>query len=164
MKRTVLLCPAALVSVFLSCGAMSGVPPAKTVHYAPGDRPARFTGLGSHTRKITTSSPEAQRYFDQGLNFLFAFNHDETIRSFREAAAIDPDCAMAYWGIAVSCGPHINFPMVPPARAKTAWDALTKATSLAQNCTTPEKALIDALGGRYASPEPDNRRPLMRAT
>lgn len=61
-----------------------------------------FEGLGWYTRKITTSSPDAQKYFNQGLNFYFGFNHDEAIRSFQAAAAIDPDSAMAHWGIAHS--------------------------------------------------------------
>lgn len=55
-------------------------------------------GLGSHTHPVTTRSPLAQRYFDQGLNLTYAFNHAEAVRSFRQAALLDPDCAMAYWG------------------------------------------------------------------
>ena len=68
---------------------------------------------------MTTASADAQRYFDQGLKFLYAFNHDEAIRSFRQAATLDPTCAMAWWGIANACGPHINNPTVdePHARA-----------------------------------------------
>src|SRR5512132_2942021 len=84
----------------------------------------RFEGLGPHTRPVRTSSPEAQRFFDQGLSFLFGFNHDEAIRSFRRAAELDPKCAMAWWGIAVANGPHINNPVVAPDRAKAAWVAL----------------------------------------
>lgn len=61
-----------------------------------------FNGLGLHRRKVTTKNAQAQRYFDQGLNFLFAFNHDEAIRSFQQAAVYDPSCAMAYWGIATA--------------------------------------------------------------
>ena len=67
-----------------------------------------FEGLGSYTRKITTDSSKAQRYFNQGLAFLHGFNHGEAIRSFQEAAQLDPKCAMAHWGIALACGPHIN--------------------------------------------------------
>src|SRR5688572_12724384 len=61
-----------------------------------------FEGLGGFGRKVTTASPEAQRYFDQGLCFLYAFNHDEAIRAFDQAARIDSDCAMAWWGIALA--------------------------------------------------------------
>ena len=67
-----------------------------------------FQGLGTYARKITTHSPEAQKYFDQGLAFLYGFNHDEAIRSFQAAATSDPGCAMVYWGIAMANGPHIN--------------------------------------------------------
>jgi tetratricopeptide (TPR) repeat protein len=72
-----------------------------------------FEGLGSYTRPITTDSPEAQKYFNQGLNFYFGFNHGAAIRAFQAAETIDPDCAMAHWGVALACGPHINFPLVP---------------------------------------------------
>ena len=83
-----------------------------------------FEGLGTHTRKITTKSPKAQRYFDQGVAFLHGFNHTAAIRSFQEAARLDPECAMAHWGIALASGPHINFPLVPPPAAELAWKEL----------------------------------------
>src|SRR5204863_9505048 len=67
-----------------------------------------FEGLGSYSRKITTNSTRAQRYFNQGLAFLHGFNHGAAIRSFQEAARLDPKCAMAHWGIARACGPHTN--------------------------------------------------------
>src|SRR5260370_7547333 len=73
-----------------------------------------FEGLDSYTRPITTKSPEAQKYFNQGLNFYFGFNHGAAIRAFQAAETIDPDCAMAHWVVAPACGPHINFPLVPP--------------------------------------------------
>jgi tetratricopeptide (TPR) repeat protein len=122
-----------------------------------------FEGLGSYGRKVTTTSADAQRYFNQGLCFLFAFNHDEAIRSFREAARLDPNCAMAWWGIAIANGPHINNPIVPPERAKAAWDALTKARVLAAKAAPIERALIEALAARYADPQPDDRKPLDEA-
>lgn len=130
---------------------------------APVKEVPLFEGLGKHTRPVTTSKPEVQRYFDQGLNFLFAFNHDEAIRSFARAAEIDPCCAMAHWGIALANGPHINFPLVPPERAKAAWSALTKAREHAKQGTEVERALIEALGKRYADPQPEDRRPLDEA-
>jgi len=64
-----------------------------------------FAGLGPHRRAVTTKSSPAQKYFDQGLNFLFGFNHGAAIRSFQEAARLDPECAMAHWGIALASGP-----------------------------------------------------------
>ena len=119
-----------------------------------------FEGLGSHSRRITTGSPEARRYFDQGLAFLYAFNHDEAIRSFRRAGEIDPKCAMAFWGVAVANGPHINNPVVPEERAKAAWEALARARDLAPGASPVERALIEALASRYAWPQPEDRKPL----
>ena len=116
-----------------------------------------FETLGNHTRPVTTDSADAQRYFDQGMRFLFGFNHGMAIRSFEEAARIDPDCAMADWGVALACGPHINFPVVPPERAEQAWNALTRARQNADKATPVEKALIEALGARYANPQPEDR-------
>ena len=113
-----------------------------------------FEGLGSHSRGITTGSAEAQRYFDQGLAFLYAFNHDEAIRSFRRAGELDPKCAMAFWGVAVANGPHINNPVVPADRAKAAWEALARAKALAPGASPVERALIEALASRYAWPQP----------
>src|SRR5262245_41798752 len=82
------------------------------------DAPPLFEGLGNHSRKVTTTRAGAQKYFDQGLAFLFAFNHDEAIRSFKHAAALDPDCAMAHWGVAIASGPHYNKTDLPADRAK----------------------------------------------
>jgi tetratricopeptide (TPR) repeat protein len=122
-----------------------------------------FEGLGSHSRPVTTPSKDAQEYFDQGLNFVYGFNHDEAIRSFRRAAALDPSCAMAWWGIAYANGPHINKPFVDEAGAKAAWEALAKARSAAGHAGAIEAALIDALSKRYADPQPADRRPLDEA-
>ena len=119
-----------------------------------------FEGLGSYTRTITTNSPEAQKYFNQGLNFLFGFNHGAAIRAFQAAAAADPDCAMAHWGIALACGPHINFPAVPPPVAELAWKELGLAKQHAANSSAVEQALIEALRQRYTNPQPEDRSPL----
>ena len=122
-----------------------------------------FEGLGSHTRKITTDSPEAQKYFDQGLDFLFGFNHSAAIRAFQAAEKVDPTCAMAHWGVALACGPHINFPHVPQPAAELAWKELVLAQENASHASVVENALIEALGHRYANPQPEDRGPLDRA-
>lgn len=127
-----------------------------------GDPPL-FDGLGHHHRAVSTKSADAQRYFDQGLTWLYAFNHDEAIRSFEAAVAKDPGCAMAWWGIAYCHGPHINNTAVPPERAKAAWDALQKALAFAGKASPVEKALIGALAKRYADPQPEDRKPLDEA-
>lgn len=111
-----------------------------------------FEGMGPHQREVTTSSADAQRYFDQGLNWTFAFNHDEAIRSFEEAAKLDPDCAMAYWGKAFCHGPHINNPVMDEPGSLAAWSALQKALDLAKTSSPSERALIEALASRYADP------------
>lgn len=128
-----------------------------------GRREPIVEGAGIYTRKVTTESAEAQRYFDQGLNLLFAFNHDEAARSFRQAAALDPTCAMAWWGLAVAQGPHINRPAVDADQAKIALDALEKARGEAVKASDVERALLDALAKRCVSEPPKDRLPLDRA-
>ena len=88
---------------------------------APGfaDEPKKpdvplFDGLGWHSRKIDTKHPKAQQYFDQGLMFMFAYNHDEAVRAFRRAADLDAGCAMAYWGVALASGMNYNDPSFTP--------------------------------------------------
>jgi tetratricopeptide (TPR) repeat protein len=122
-----------------------------------------FLGLGKYSRRVTTTSPQAQRYFDQGLAFLYGFNHAEAIRSFTQAAEIDPQCAMAYWGVALANGPHINNPTVDEESAKAALEALTRAREFVRQAAPTERALIDALGARYAMPPPADRKPLDQA-
>src|SRR6202045_2185027 len=122
-----------------------------------------FEGLGSYTRKVSTDSPEAQKYFNQGLNFLFGFNHGAAIRAFQAAEKADPTCAMAHWGVALACGPHINFPHVPPPAAELAWKELALAQENVANASAVENALIGALSHRYANPQPEDRSPLDRA-
>jgi tetratricopeptide (TPR) repeat protein len=122
-----------------------------------------FEGLGSYSRKITTGSPRAQRYFNQGLAFLHGFNHGAAIRSFQEAARLDPKCAMAHWGIALACGPHINLTAVPPPAAELAWKELQLAQQNAEHASSVERDLIEALSHRYADPQPQDRAPLDQA-
>jgi len=119
-----------------------------------------FEGLGSHTRKVTTTSAEAQRYFTQGLALVHGFNHGSAIRSFQEAARLDPECAMAHWGIALASGPHINFPVVPPPAAELAWAEITLAQKYSEKITPVERDLVAALAQRYANPQPDDRSKL----
>src|SRR3954453_19083950 len=122
-----------------------------------------YDGLGGYSRKITTKSAEAQRYFDQGLGFLHGFNHRAAIRGFQQAAELDPQCAMAHWGVALACGPHINSIAVPAAAAELAWKELELAQKNAGNASPVERALIGALAKRYANPQPEDRSGLSRA-
>jgi hypothetical protein len=116
-----------------------------------------------YKHKITTTSPLAQRYFDQGIGFYHGFNHAEAIRSFQAALAADPKCAMAHWGIALACGPHINLPIVPPPSAELAWKELKLAQENVAGVSPVERDLIEALGQRYANPQPEDRMPLDQA-
>jgi tetratricopeptide (TPR) repeat protein len=119
--------------------------------------------MGSHHRTVTTSSPEAQRYFDHGLIWTYSFNHDEAIRCYRAAADLDPTLAMAWWGIALCNGPHINNPLMDEAHSKAAWEALGEARSRRAGAAPIEQELIDALGARYSWPAPKDRGSLDRA-
>ncbi len=112
-----------------------------------------FDDLGTLHRIVSTASPEAQKYFDQGLRLAYGFNHDEATRSFARGAELDPGCAMCFWGAAYTMGPNYNVPMLPD-RAKAAWDALERAKALAPKVTEVEAALIGALAKRYKGPEP----------
>ena len=113
--------------------------------------------LGKWHHAITTASPEAQRYFDQGLNLVYGFNHAQAVAAFETAAALDPDCAMAYWGKALALGPNINMPMDSTAEAP-AWEALQRAVMLAPRVSEAERGYIQALAKRYGEPG-DPKRP-----
>lgn len=151
-----LLAALAMVGVDLSADAQA--PPAQQATREP-----LLEGLGAHTRAVTTMSPEAQRYFNQGLALLYAFNHDEAARSFRQAAELDPRCAMAWWGVAISHGPHINNPLLPEERAKEARDAIEKGREAGMEATAVDRALIEAASKRYAEAAEDDRKPLDEA-
>ncbi|GAB4220525.1 MAG: hypothetical protein Kow001_02850 [Acidobacteriota bacterium] len=122
-----------------------------------------FEGTGPHTRPITTQSATAQQFFNQGLNFLYAFNHAEARRSFRAAARHDPSCGMAWWGLAAANGPHINFPSVPPEQEKEAVEALEQASALLPGLPEVERDLIQAARVRYRWPQVEDRSELDRA-
>ena len=108
-----------------------------------------FDNLGTWTHPVTVAAPMAQKYFDQGLRLYYGFNHEEAIRAFREAARLDPKCAMAWWGVAISAGPNINLPM-DDDHGKLALEALAKAKALESGASAAERAYIDALATRYS--------------
>src|SRR4249920_1347488 len=131
----------------------------------PGDQtaaPPLFDNLGSLHHPITTTSEQAQRYFDQGLRLVYAFNHEEAIRSFEAAAQQDPQAAMPYWGIALALGPNINSAMVKKDEHR-AIEMVQKARQLADHTTRVEKAYIDALVARYVSRKGIKRKGLDEA-
>ena len=112
---------------------------------------ALLDGLGDWQHPITTNSPEAQRFFNQGLRLTYAFNHEEAIRLFERAAVLDPSCAMCYWGLEYALGPNINMPMSADAEAR-AYEAVASARRLNGRTTPLERALIDAMAKRYGKP------------
>lgn len=116
-------------------------------------------GMGALHYPISTSDTLAQRYFNQGLVLSYAFNHAEAQRSFEEAARLDTECAMCYWGAALVMGPNINAGM-DDANVESAYEAIQKAVERAHNASAKEAALIGALAKRYAPAPVDDRTPL----
>src|SRR5262245_7917461 len=116
---------------------------------AQSDRASLIQGIGNVNHRVSTSKPEAQQFFNQGLALSYAFNHEEASRAFKRAAEIDPKLAMAYWGIALVAGPNYNLG-VDPEREKSAYEAVQKALSLKAGASEKERAYIDALARRYS--------------
>src|SRR5271169_5022812 len=108
------------------------------------------TGLGDLHHPVSTHNPQAQQFFDQGLRFIYCFNHDEAARSFQHAAELDPKLAMAYWGVAEAVGPNYNDP-ADPDRYAHAHDAVQKAVDLSAAAPPDEQAYIQALAKRFPS-------------
>jgi tetratricopeptide (TPR) repeat protein len=128
--------------------------PSPTGQVAP-----RLQKLGTHRFPVTTRSQQAQLFIDQGVNLAYGFNHAEAGRAFREAARLDPECAMAYWGQALVLGPNINAPMAPEDEPK-AHELAQKAMALRSKASEREQAYIDALAKRYSGSEKPDRKAL----
>jgi len=150
-------------------GAMSGpmasmrMSPMPSLYMGQADKPGApvFTGLGAHHHPISTTNPQTQALFDQGVKLMFGFNHAEAIRSFREAARLDPSCAICWWGVAMALGSNINMPM-PGDAVAPAWESLQKAEALSAAASPAERAWISALAKRY-SPDPKADRAALDA-
>ena len=121
-----------------------------------------LSGLGTIHMAVATENARAQAFFDQGLRLLYAFNHDEARRAFREAARLDPDLAMAHWGIALTLSPNLNAPMTP-GNARAAFAAVQAARRIALSASARERGLIEALASRLAEHPSSARPPLDRA-
>ncbi len=119
-----------------------------------------YYDLGSYSRKVSTNSDDAQRWFDRGLVWTFSYNHEQAIECFQKALEHDPDCAMAHWGVAYAAGPNYNFEwwMMDPATKSDAlgmaYDSTQAALKLVNKITPVERALIEALPARYPQREP----------
>lgn len=151
MKR--ILIAIAILLYSLNAPAQHQHPPAGATKPA-----ALIPGLGDVHHPVSTGNPEAQRFFEQGLALVYGFNHDEAIRSFKRAGEIDPQMAMAHWGVALALGPNINMD-VDAEREKAAYEAVQKAVVLASKATEAERAYINALAKRYSNdPKPDLKK------
>jgi tetratricopeptide (TPR) repeat protein len=127
----------------------------------PDQMAPRLQNLGDYQFPVTTKSARAQVFFNQAMVLTYGFNHAEAGRSFREVARLDPDCAMAYWGMALVLGPNINMPM-PPEVEPEAYKLISKAVELKNNASDRERAYIEALAVRYSDANNPDRNALDR--
>jgi tetratricopeptide (TPR) repeat protein len=142
------------------CGLLLCVPSIAQDHSAHGQsKPATLmTGVGNARHPVSTSNPEAQEFFDQGLRLIYDFNHDEAARSFQRAAELDSKLAIAYWGIAEAVGPNYNDP-ASEERFKQAHQAIQKAVDLSDHASPSEQAYIQAMAKRFpADPKADLKK------
>jgi tetratricopeptide (TPR) repeat protein len=148
--------PIYVLAALVLCGSISAQQ--HPMHSQPAPKKATLmAGLGDLHHPVSTSNTEAQKFFDQGMRLIYAFNHEEAAGSFERAAELDPKMAMAYWGLAEAVGPNYNDP-ADPDRYKKAHEAIAKAESLAANASPSEKAYIAAMALRFpADPAADHR-------
>jgi tetratricopeptide (TPR) repeat protein len=147
----------------VTCAGLSRVaaqehqhPPGLPTSESGSGTPPLYQSLGTLHHTVTTQSDRAQQYFDQGLRLTYAFNHDEAIKSFKQALVYDSTCAMCYWGIAYALGPNINLPM-DSSLVGPAWDAAYNAVRLSVDISPKERDYIDALSKRYSA-DPNAKR------
>jgi tetratricopeptide (TPR) repeat protein len=152
----------AVVTGVIMCAAVAGG--TQQAHAQAADVPLapELTGLGTLRVPVATLVPRAQRFFDQGMRLLYAFNHTEAIRAFREAARLDPGLAMAYWGQALALGPNLNAPMTLE-NGRLAYAAIQQAMKKTSHLSSRERALIKALARRYEADGAGDRAALNRA-
>jgi tetratricopeptide (TPR) repeat protein len=142
------------------CGLLLCLPGAAQnhAHHTQSHPVSLVSGLGDLHHPVSTHNLEAQKFFDQGLRFIYAFNHDEAARSFQHAAELDSKLAMAYWGVAEAVGPNYNDP-ADPDRYKRAHDAVRKAVDLSSAASPSEQAYIQATAKRFpADPNSDLKK------
>src|SRR5258706_13098578 len=152
MNRTILVC----LMVGTALAQHHDGPPA-------AEKPvALYPGLGNWRHPIHTRSPEAQKFFDQGLNLLYGFNRYEAMRSFRKASELDPEAAMPYWGIAMAWGPYINMDGDPSFDLKESCAAAAKGLSM-KGAPERERAYLEAAAKRCPEYQPQVSVAAMRA-
>ncbi|HUR37826.1 MAG TPA: hypothetical protein VM009_08415 [Terriglobales bacterium] len=150
-----------MVRFFFTILLVTGIAAAQHQQHAPkGAKPvpvAMYTGLGPIHHPVSTSNPQAQKYFDQGLALLYGFNHDEAAKAFQQSAKLDPNLAMAYWGVALVNGMNYNAPEFPNA-LNVARENLKKAEAVSAKASPAERAYIAALTKRYGDDSPAPQR------
>jgi tetratricopeptide (TPR) repeat protein len=164
MKRFVLsfIYPLALLTAIHPIASTTARSAVVTEATTMGERPPPLLldGVSHDRREITTGSDEARRWFNQGLELLYGFNHDEAIRSFQQAAEHDPESAMPWWGIAYARGPHINNLVMTEEQSRLAHEAVREAVRRIGRASPVEQALIGAITTRYAMPFREDRTEL----
>ena len=163
--KMALLLSSALVAASLAVGGAAAHETTAQATAAPppaGAMEPLYDNLGDLSHPVSTDSELAQKYFDQGLRWTYAFNHAAAVRAFQEAQRQDPNCAMCYWGEAFALGPNINAPMDAGA-TNPAVVAIEKAKATAHHASAPEQALIEALAVRYADDPNADRAALDQA-
>jgi len=130
---------------------------------APTNGARMYDGFGNYDRTITTDSRSAQQWFDQGMQQMYGFNHDEAIRSFEQAAVMDDTAAMPWWGISYCQGININDPAMTDERSRLAREAADNALERLDDESAVERALVKAVSTRYEYPAPEDRVPLDKA-
>jgi hypothetical protein len=145
---------------FASCRSSRERTPAANASSAP-QAAALMPGMGSHHHPMATTSADAQRYFDQGFDLVFGFNHEEAARSFARAAELDPKAAMPHWGVAWALGPNYNLD-VDDARGRQAYEAMAQALALSTGGPDHERAYIEAMAIRFPSDAKPDRAALAR--
>ncbi|HYO63898.1 MAG TPA: hypothetical protein VER08_09735 [Pyrinomonadaceae bacterium] len=150
--------PLLVLALFLSCGVASAQH--QQHQAASGPRPAALIpNLGAYHFPVSTANAEAQKFFDQGMILVYGFNHDEAARSFRRAAELDPQLAMAHWGVAMSVGPNYNETSISPERLKAAREAVRRGLELGAKAPEHERAYLEALSKRFSDdPRADQQK------
>jgi tetratricopeptide (TPR) repeat protein len=160
-QRLRLTCFAILLMAVISACSRKQETLANTTH--DGRLAPMLKNLGDLHHPVSTKSGDAQRYFNQGLTLVYGFNHAEAIRSFKEAARLDPNLAMAYWGQALALAPNINDPAIGPDREQQGQDAISEALKRKNGATEAEQALIDALAARFTGGKERDRAALNKS-
>ncbi|HXH40615.1 MAG TPA: hypothetical protein VNN08_18430 [Thermoanaerobaculia bacterium] len=140
-----------LLSLFVAASAVSRSNAQHDMSSPTGRKAVTLEpGLGNVHWPVSTKNAQAQRFFDQGMKYVYGFNHESAVRSFQHATQLDPDLGMGYWGAALALGPNINLD-VDPDREKQAYESVHAAIAHEAHASAKERALFAALAKRYSN-------------